>query len=52
MTFGENGVVLGSVSRQKICLLHTHHSIQNTVGQSIASTYDLGSIFILGLDWL
>ena len=43
-----------AVSRKKVCLLHTHHTINisySMVGQCIASISVLGSIFTLAL-WL
>ena len=45
--FWENGVTLGSIFRQKVlcCTLIELYSIYSTVGQSIASISDLGSIF-------
>ena len=44
---GKNGVVLGSVFRQKFvcCALTILYSIYNMVSRSIASIFDLGSIF-------
>ena len=50
---GENGIISGSVFRQKVCLLHTHRAtymvyIYSTVGWSVVSTYDLGGIFTMG----
>ena len=44
-----------SIFRHKVRLLHNHvlcciYSINNTVGQSIASLYDLGSIYTSAID--
>ena len=42
-----------AVSRKKVCLLHTHHTIYHNlysmVGWSIASISDLGGIFTSAL---
>ena len=45
----KNGVILDSVSRQKVCLLRPYHSLKifNMEGWSIASIYNLGAIFML-----
>ena len=50
LTFGKNGIVLGSVFRQKVHLLCTYCTIINSiVGRSIASISDLGGIFTSAL---
>ena len=47
----ESGVVLGSVFRQKVCLLRTHRTIivYNVIGRSIASISNLADILSSGL---